>query len=310
MNRREISRSAGAATRGLGTLQAGRVPAARPRRLLLFTKSSAFEHSVIKPRGNRPSLVEEVLTEIGKKNGFQVTSTKDGRIFTPAGIAPFDAFFFYTTGDLTKPGTDKNPPMSLGGKLAFLEAVRNGKGFVGVHAASDTFHTQPDPPDRSNRYINHGPGKVDPYIAMLGGEFIRHGAQQKARMIGTGSRFPGFEKVGQGFEMLEEWYSLKEYAPDLHVLLVQETAGMRGSDYERPPFPATWARRHGKGRVFFSSMGHRDDVWANPLFQEMLLGGLRWALGMVKADVPPNLMQVAPRALEMPPRPAPARART
>ncbi len=71
---------------------------------------------------------------------------------------------------------------------------------------------------------------------------------------------------------------------------------MRGSDYERPPFPATWARRHGRGRVFYSSMGHREDVWANPLFQSILLGGLRWALGMVPADIVPNLAQAAPAA--------------
>ena len=288
-------------------------PKRAKRRILLFTKSSGFEHSVIKSVDGRPSLVERTLTEMGDRHGFEVTATKDGGIFTPASIARFDAFFFYTTGDLTQPGTDKNPPMSAGGKLAFLEAIRNGKGFVGVHAAADTFHTQPDPPDRSNRFRNHGPGKVDPYVAMLGGEFIRHGAQQKARMIATdGSRrFPGFENVGPGFEMMEEWYSLKEFSPDLHVLLVQETAGMRGSDYERPPFPATWARRHGRGRVFYSSMGHREDVWANPLFRSILLGGLRWALGMVPADVPPNLAQAAPRSAELPPppRPAPARRR-
>ncbi len=200
MNRNEILRSG----------QGSRISAAaKPRRrLLVFTKSSGFEHSVVKRAGagGQPSLVERTLTEMGGRHGFEVTATKDGGIFTPANIAHFDAFFFYTTGDLTKPGTDKNPPMSVGGKLAFLEAIRNGKGFVGVHAATDTFHTQPDPPDRSNRFRNHGPGRVDPYVAMLGGEFIRHGAQQKARMIATSgsSRFPGFEKVGQGFEMMED----------------------------------------------------------------------------------------------------------
>jgi hypothetical protein len=58
---------------------------------------------------------------------------------------------------------------------------------------------------------------------------------------------------------------------------------------------------HGKGRVFYTALGHREDVWLNPAFQEMLLGGLNWALGRVEADVTPNLAHVAPGANELPP---------
>ena len=107
------------------------------------------------------------------------------------------------------------------------------------------------------------------------------------------------------FALMEEWYSLKDFRPNLHVLLVQETAGMEGSDYQRPPYPATWARMHGKGRVFYTSMGHRDDVWTNPLFQSILLGGLSWVAGGVSADVPPNIERVTPGAWTLPPRPQP-----
>jgi type 1 glutamine amidotransferase len=86
------------------------------------------------------------------------------------------------------------------------------------------------------------------------------------------------------------------------VLLVQETAGMKGADYQRPPFPATWARRHGRGRVFYTSMGHREDVWTNPVFQSVLVGGISWACRNVRADVTPNIRSVTPRAMEMPPK--------
>ena len=54
--------------------------------------------------------------------------------------------------------------------------------------------------------------------------------------------------------------------------------------YERPNFPETWARMHGKGRVFYTSMGHREDVWENPLYQGLLLGALGWATGKVDAE--------------------------
>jgi len=88
------------------------------------------------------------------------------------------------------------------------------------------------------------------------------------------------------------------------VILIQETAGMKGSDYDRPNFPATWARNHGKGRVFYSSMGHRADVWTNPIFQNLILGALSWATGNVNADIAPNLREVTPQFATMPPAPA------
>jgi len=74
---------------------------------------------------------------------------------------------------------------------------------------------------------------------------------------------------------------------------------VRPSGSERPPFPATWVRKHEKGRVFYTSMGHREDVWENSIFQGLLLGGLSWAFGNVEADVTPNLEKVAPKAVDL-----------
>ena len=274
---------------------------ARKSRILMFTKSSGYQHAMIKREGGKLGPAEQILTDLGAKHGFEVICSKDGGVFTPQNIAQYDAFFFYTSGDLTKPGTDMNPPMTLEGKAAFLDAIKAGKGFIGTHSASDTFHTQPDPPDRSNRYLNHGE-KADPYVRMLGGEFIKHGPQQVARMKVVDSGFPGFKGAGESFELMEEWYSIKDFSPDLHVLLVQQTKGMTGADYQRAPYPAAWARMHGKGRVFYTSMGHRDDVWANPLFQNILLGGISWALRNVDADITPNLESAAPNHREIPPK--------
>ena len=57
---------------------------------------------------------------------------------------------------------------------------------------------------------------------------------------------------------------------------------------------AVWARTHDKGRVFYTSMGHREDVWENPLYQGLLLGALGWVTGKVEASVEPNLTKVTP----------------
>jgi type 1 glutamine amidotransferase len=221
-----------------------------------------------------------------------VEPTKDGTVFD-GDLDQYGAFVFYTTGDLTQAGRDGTPPMSARGKQRLLEAVAAGKGFVGSHCASDTFH--------STRSAD-GTEVKDPYIEMLGGEFISHGRQQDARMKVVDAGFPGMQVAEAGFVMHEEWYSLKNLAPDMHVLLVNETEGMDGRDYQRPPFPATWARMHGRGRVFYTSMGHREDVWTNPTFQSILIGGIKWALGEVNAEIPTNLNDVTPRANELPPR--------
>ncbi|MDW8223717.1 MAG: ThuA domain-containing protein [Gemmatales bacterium] len=271
-------------------LGAAQEKAKRRKRLLMFTKSSGFEHSVI--RRNKPdqlSHAESITTKLGEQYGFEVVCTKDGRVFIPEEIAKYDAFFFYTTGDLTQPGTDKHPPMSPAGKKAFLEAIQQGKGFIGSHCAADTFHSP------GKRDENQPPEQRDPYIVMLGGEFIVHGAQQKARMQLVSRPFPLLKPL-EDFVLHEEWYALKNFAPDLHVILVQDTLGMQGAMYQRPPFPATWARFYGQGRVFYTSMGHREDVWTHEVFQKILVSGILWALRELDAEIRPNLQDVTPKA--------------
>jgi hypothetical protein len=278
---------------------------ARGKRILYFTKCSGFEHSVVKrPSPDQLSHSEKILTELGQKHGFEVTCTKDGTVFSPEKIARYDVFAFYTSGVLTTPGTDKRPPMTAAGKAALLEAIKNGKGFVGFHAANDSFHVQPDPGDKSARFRAYG-NRVDPYIAMLGGEFIRHGPQQNATLRVVDKGFPGNETLTESFSLMDEWYTFKDFAPDMHVIHALETKGMKGVDYQRAPFPYSWARRHGQGRVFYTGLAHREDVWTNPLFQAILLGGLGWAAGNVEADVAPNLEAATPGYREIQPQEEP-----
>ncbi|HJT76368.1 MAG TPA: ThuA domain-containing protein [Gemmataceae bacterium] len=301
MNRRDLLK-AGLAGLALGVSPfplgwTARADAPR-RRLLMFTRSQGFEHSVVKRgKNDEPSLAERIVTDMSKKHGFEVTCTKDGRVFTPENIHQYDAFLFETTGDLTQPGGDHQPPMSPEGKHAFLKAIAEGKGFVGCHCASDTFHSP------GQRDQTQPPDQRDPYIQMLGGEFIIHGEQQKAKMIAADSHFGSIKDL-KDFEKLEEWYALKNFATDLHVILVQDTSGMKKEKnnwmYNRPNYPATWARHDNKGRVFYTSMGHREDVWESHTFHAVLLGGLAWAFGNVDADTTPNIEKVTPKANDLP----------
>lgn len=287
---------------------------AAPKKMLFFTRSQGFQHDVVnrgKPNGKnflgekgKLAHAEHLVTEWGKKHGFDVTCTKDGRVFVPEEIAKYDAFFFYTTGDLTvEKSADNTPAMPPEGKKALLDAIASGKAFLGSHCASDTFHSKGD------RQKNQPVSERDPYIQMLGGEFIVHGEQFTAKMKVTSDGFPAV-KGKSDFDLKEEWYSLKNFSDDLHVILAQDSSvatemWKRDSNpkrvqsnafHIRPLHPATWARMHGKGRVFYTSMGHREDVWTNEVFQGVLLGGIAWALGNVDADIPANLKKATPEA--------------
>jgi type 1 glutamine amidotransferase len=301
-SRREFLRAA--TLTGAGLALSNRLFEASNKSVLVFTKSSGWEHDVVKRISGKPSLVDDTVNELGNKHGFSAGVTKDGRIFDSKEFHSYAGMVFFTTGDLTTLGTDGKPPMSPKGKQALLDAVRDGMGFVGVHAAADTFHTLPDPEDRSNRYIAHG-DQEDPYLRMLGAEFIIHGREprlQDANLIVNDPKFPGLEGVASPVSFNEEWYSLKDFMPDLHVILTLDTHGMKGECYQRAPYPATWARQNGKGRVFYTAMGDRPENWKNEFFLNLLAGGIRWTIGDASARLDANLKQAAPGYAEIPPK--------
>ena len=293
ITRRRVLELLGATSFPLASLPYGRAADdTTKKRILFFTKSSGFEHHSVKRNGAAPSLSELTLSTIGKKHGFEIVAAKDGRVFD-GDVAQYDAFLFYTTGDLTDAGTDGMPPVSPVGKQAILSAIREGKGFVALHSASDTFHS------KGKRFETQA--DPDPFIAMLGGEFISHGSQQEARVTVVDSTFPGLLGSGEAFTIKEEWYSLKNFAKDIHVLLVLETDGMQGPEYKRPPFPLAWARKEEKGRVYYNAMGHRDDVWTSERFQQMLAGAIAWATGETESALVANMSKVTPQAEVTPP---------
>jgi len=281
MKRRQVLQSLGAAL--LGWPLAARCEGAEPkgaRKLLFFSRSALFEHPVVRREGGQLSLAEKALVEMAR----QVECTKDGGVFE-RDLDAYAAVVSYTCGRpelLRKPiqadGQDGNQPLSETGWKNLDAAVRGGKPFVAIH----------------------------PGIWLLpeaaGADCLGHGSQQVARINVVSPRFPGAEKLGKSFSMLEEWFSLVRFAKDLHVVLVQDCAPMNKDKpadrrcYDRPPFPCTWARMYGKGRVFYTSLGHREDVWSSKVFEQLLVGGLSWALGRLQADITPNLDQVAPQA--------------
>jgi type 1 glutamine amidotransferase len=109
--------------------------------------------------------------------------------------------------------------------------------------------------------------------------------------------------VSSPVSLNDEWYSLKDFRTDLHVILTLDTKDMSGKPYERPPYPMTWARMEGKGRVFYTAIGDRPENWSNPFFLNLLGGGIRWVIGDTNASLDRNLTQGAPGYNVIPPKP-------
>ena len=262
-------------------------PSDGKRRLLFFTRNVGYYHDVVKRKGEPLSLAEKQLVAVGKEMGIEVECTKDGRVFDGS-LDRYDAIAFFTNGDLTKPNEFKEPPMTQRGKERMLQAVADGKGFICFHSSCGSWRTPGEQMKNS--------ADVDPFIAMIGGEFLTHAAQQEATLRVVSPHFPGLSSFAPSFRMHEEWYAAKNFARDLHVVFSQETAGMKGACYKRPIYPSTWVRMEGAGRVFCTTMAHRADTWQSKTFHQIIRAGLAWILHDVEADVQPNFRTATPGA--------------
>lgn len=232
-----------------------------PKKVLVVTVTKGFRHSSI------PTAMK-VLGDLAEKSkAFTVDyAFNDADIaakMTPEKLKEYDGFIFAnTTGILPLPD-----------KAAFLNEIKSGKAFIGMHSASDTFH---------------GANGVDPYIEMLGGEFQGHGAQAGVECLVMDKSHPATRPLGESYCLQqEEIYLLKNYSADgVHELLILDKHPNKKAEAGR--FPVAWAKKYGQGNVFYTSLGHREDVWENDLFQKHILGGIKWALRIEPGDATPS----------------------
>ena len=185
-------------------------------------------------------------------------------------IKDYDGFVFAnTTGDLLFPDRD-----------GFVELIKGGKAFVAMHSGSDTYH-----PFRG-------------YVDMLGGEFETHKAQVEIQPILHDPAHPATKPIPTGFRVFDEIYIIKTFEKaKVHGLI-----GLDAHPNDKTPgyFPVSWCKEFGQGRVFYTSLGHREDVWDPTwkadtkdrkntpeiahIYQEHILGGIKWALKLIEGD--------------------------
>lgn len=228
---------------------------------LLFTKSAGYEHSVIKQAGNEPTYLFTHLEPLFAARGIRLVESKDGRLLEPGASGRYAGYVFYTTLDITTEGTDKQPPMSAAGLEHLLGQIEDGTPFIGLHCAADTFHA--DPPSA--------------FTKMLGGEFDAHGEQQVATAKRVDPNFHALDKFVD-WTVKEEWYAFKNLAADIRPIQTIETRALAGKMYARDAYPITWTRSPGKSRIFYTGIGHREDVIASEPYQQLIGGAIDWCL--------------------------------
>ncbi len=194
---------------------------------------------------------------------------------SPENLKRYDAVIFNnTSGELPLPD-----------KAAFLKWIEDGHGFVGIHAATDTFR-------------GHKP--LDPYIQMVGAEFASHGPQVEVEIINHEPAHPACRHLPKTLRVYEEIYLFNGFERDK----VQCLLGLDKHPNTKQPgyYPIAWCKQYGKGRVFYTSLGHREDLWdpqwqqgkrmnapvVAEAFQKHLLGGILWALGLEPSGTGPE----------------------
>jgi type 1 glutamine amidotransferase len=242
----------------------------QPRKhLLALGEEKGYRHEAV-------SHAIATIERLGRATGLWTTTirtdtevlTKKKLEYNAKNLNDFDAVLFYTGGELE---------MSDEQKAALLSFIRDdGKGFVGVHSATITFTSWRE------------------YGEMIGGYFDEHPwGTFNAPILVEDPNFAGMQQWPKSFVLTDEIYQMKDFSRDkVRVLMRLDATKL---DLHNPrvhrkdlDFAVTWAKMYGKGRVYYSTLGHVEQNWDDPRIQKMYVEAVKWAMGLVDADVTPR----------------------
>ena len=243
--------------------------AAPRKRLLVIGEEKGYRHEAV-------THAMATIERLGRDTGLWDTVirtdtealTKAKLEYNAKTLKDFDGVLFYTGGTLE---------MDDQKKADFMSFVHDdGKGFIGIHSAAITFTEWPA------------------YGEMLGGYYDEHPWNTfDAPIVLEDAAFPGMQSWKPSFTLTDEIYQIKMFSrANTRVLMRLDPSKL---DLKNPrvhrtdhDFAVAWARMYGKGRVFYSTLGHVEANWDRPELQAMVTGAIKWALGLVDADVTPR----------------------
>jgi type 1 glutamine amidotransferase len=252
----------------VGLAISAQTPATR-KKVLVIGEEKGYRHEAV-------THAMVTIDKLGRDSGLWDTVirtdtealTKKKLEYNAKNLNDFDAIVFYTAGTLE---------MDDQKRADFLSAIRDdGKGFVGIHSATITFTSWPD------------------YGEMIGGYFDEHPWNTfEAPVVVEDPAFPGMKAWGPSFVLTDEIYQMKNFSRSNTRVLMRLDASKL--DLANPrvhrtdkDFAVAWAKMYGKGRVFYTTLGHVETNWDKPEMQTMMTEAIKWALRLVDADVTPR----------------------
>lgn len=212
--------------------------------LLVFSKTAGYRHASIKEG-------KIALLQLAKENNFSVDTTEDATVFTYKNLKKYSAVIFLsTTGDV----------LNADQQAAFEKFIRSGKGFVGVHAATDTEYDWPW------------------FAKLVGANFASHPKTQKATLHVADKTHIATKHLPAVWERTDEWYNFKNINTATKVILTIDEKSYEGGK-NGPDHPMAWYHVYDGGKSFYTALGHTPESFTDPLFLQHLLGGIKYVTG-------------------------------
>lgn len=228
-------------------------------RLLLFEKVNGFRHRSMEA-------ANAMFRELAQRNGWDIVSTDKAGVMNPTDLRKFDAVIWNNvSGDV----------LTLSQRRAFENYIRAGGGFLGIHgSAGDFIYFWDWYPDTliGARFIGH---PDDP-------QFQNGAVRIEDNPAGLGSA------LAPGWTMSEEWYSFRRSPRPTSAVVASldestyQPVGMGGQDLRMGDHPIAWSRCVGKGRSFYSAIGHKPESYSDPRHQQLIEDAIRWTAGKGK----------------------------
>jgi type 1 glutamine amidotransferase len=239
------------------------------KHILVIGEEKGYRHESV---SHAMATIERLGTETGLWDSTIRTDaealTKKKLEYNAKNLTNFDAVVFFTGGNLEMDAQQKSD------FLSFIH--EDGKGFLGIHSAAITFVDWPE------------------YGEMIGGYYDEHPwGTFDAPIIVEDPAFPGMQQWPKSFVLRDEIYQMRNYSRDkVRVLMRLDAAkidvGSKNVHRTDRDFAVTWARMYGKGRVYYTTLGHLEDNWDKPEFQKMLIEAIKWVTGITSADTTPR----------------------
>ena len=209
------------------------------KRVLIFSKTQGFRHGSIEKGA-------QVLKQLLDKEKIASDHSEDASLFTDQGLKKYDAVIFLsTTGNILDETQQE----------AFVRYIQSGKGFAGIHAATDTEFDWPW------------------YNGLVGAYFTSHPAVQNAKIAIVDRKHIATKHLDPVWWHKDEWYNFKDVKEGLHVLMNLDEKSYNGGKMG-DHHPISWSQNYDGGKVFYTGLGHTEESYDEPAFQKHLIGGI------------------------------------